>query len=59
MGTATETPNGQIRKLTREDSMNRLARATRGRLRTGGEEFLRAWESGKFDANPDRPNELP
>jgi hypothetical protein len=56
MGTTTETTNGQVRELTREEGMELLDRAARQRLQMSGEEFIRAWEAGKFDDDPDRPD---
>ena len=56
MSTPTHAANGQVRELTREEGMDLLDRAARQRLQMSGEEFIRAWEAGEFDDDPDRPD---
>jgi len=56
MATTAPPTNGQIRELTREEGMDLLDRAARQRLHMSGEEFIRAWEAGAFDDDPDRPD---
>jgi hypothetical protein len=51
----TPTTNGHIRELTREEGIALLDREARRRLHMSGEEFIRAWEAGEFDDDPDRP----
>lgn len=41
--------------LTREESRALFDRVARRDLNMSGEEFLRAWDAGEFDDNPDRP----
>jgi hypothetical protein len=48
--------NGHIRELTREEGRALLDREARRYLDMSAEEFIRAWEAGKFDDDPDRPD---
>jgi hypothetical protein len=50
-----ETADGPIRELTREEGVALLERQTRRLMGMGADEFIRAWESGDFDDNPDQP----
>jgi hypothetical protein len=56
MGDTSTRTNGQIRELTREEGLALLDREARRRLHMSAEEFIRAWASGEFDADPDRPD---
>jgi hypothetical protein len=56
MGTTAPTTNGQIRELTREEGLALLDREARRYLQMTAEEFIRAWEAGEFDDDPDRPD---
>jgi hypothetical protein len=50
-----ETEDGSIRELTQEEGVALLERQTRRLLGMGADEFIKAWESGDFDDNPDQP----
>ena len=54
MGTTTETINGQIRELTREEGRELLDCEARRYLGMSADEFIQAWESGKFADNADQ-----
>jgi hypothetical protein len=56
MATTAPTTNGQVRELTREEGLALLDRETRRYLQISAEEFIRAWEAGEFDEDPDRPD---
>jgi hypothetical protein len=56
MATTAPTTNGQVRELTREEGLALLDREARRYLQISAEEFIRAWEAGEFDEDPDRPN---
>ena len=51
-GRTEEVP---IRIMTPQEAWERFDRAARRNLRIGGQEFLDAWDAGKFDDDPDRP----
>jgi hypothetical protein len=44
-----------IRELTHEEGVALLDRAARHYLQMSAQDFIRAWEAGDFDADPDRP----
>jgi hypothetical protein len=44
-----------IHIMTPQEAWERFDRAARRNLRIGGQEFLDAWDAGKFDDDPDRP----
>lgn len=46
---------GKIRVLDREQGKVLFDRQARRYLNMSGEEFIRAWEAGEFDDEPDRP----
>jgi hypothetical protein len=54
MATMTHTTNGQIRELTREEGRALLDHQARHYLGMSGEEFIQAWNEGKFDEDPDQ-----
>ena len=56
MGTTTETTNGQIRELTHEEGLALLNREAQRYLHMSAEQFIKAWEAGDFDEDPDRPD---
>ena len=56
MATTAHPTNGQIRELTREEGLALLDREARRYLHMSAEEFIRAWEAGEFDGDPDRPD---
>ena len=47
--------NTSIRFLTPEEAWASFDRAARRYLGMGGEEFITAWDAGRFDVDPDRP----
>jgi hypothetical protein len=56
MSTPTPQTNGAIRELTSEEWMAFVDREARRYLHMSAEEFIRAWEAGEFDDDPDRPD---
>jgi hypothetical protein len=56
MSLAQSSSNGQIRELTREEGKALLDTAARRYLDMSADEFIQAWESGKFDDDPDQPD---
>ena len=50
-----ETADDQIRELTREQGVALLDKHARRVLGVSAEEFVRLWESGHFDDDPDQP----
>ena len=48
------TQNGRIHELTLEEGWELLDREARRYLNLGAEEFLAAWEAGKYDNEPER-----
>lgn len=55
MATTVQSTNGQIRELTHEEGLALLDREARRYLHMSAEEFLQAWDAGKFDDDPDQP----
>lgn len=51
----TEIPAPDISELDHEAGLELLDEAARHYLGVGGEEFMRAWDAGEFDSDPDRP----
>ena len=47
--------NTSIRFLTPEEAWASFDRAARRYLGLSGEEFITAWDAGRFDDDPDRP----
>jgi len=47
--------NGHVRDLSPEESRELFDQAARYYLGISGEEFIRAWEAGEYDDDPDRP----
>ena len=45
----------RIGELTHEEGLALLDRAARRYLHMSAQDFIRAWETGAFDADPDRP----
>jgi hypothetical protein len=56
MATPAHSSNGQIRELTREEGLALLDREARRYLQMSAEQFIKAWEAGDFDEDPDRPD---
>jgi hypothetical protein len=56
METTTQGTNGQIRELTREEGLALLDREAQRYLHMSAEQFIKAWEAGDFDEDPDRPD---
>jgi hypothetical protein len=50
---ATET-NGHVRELSPEEGRKLFDEAARFYLNISGDEFIRAWEAGEYDDDPDR-----
>ena len=46
--------DNHIHELTREEGLALLDRAARRYLHMSAADFIRAWEAGDFDADPDR-----
>jgi hypothetical protein len=44
-----------IHIMTPQEAWERFDRAAQRNLRMGGQEFLDAWDAGRFDDDPDRP----
>ena len=55
MAALRETADEQIRELTREQGVALLDKQTRRVLGISAEEFVRLWEAGHFDDDPDQP----
>jgi hypothetical protein len=47
--------NGHVEELTPEQGRALFDRRARYYLHMSGEEFVRAWDAGEFDDDPDRP----
>lgn len=56
MPTTAYFTDGQIRALTREEGLALLDREARWYLQMSAEAFIRTWEAGDFDDDPDRPD---
>jgi hypothetical protein len=56
METTTGATNGQIRELTHEEGLALLDREAQRSLHMSAEQFIKAWEAGDFDDDPDRPD---
>jgi hypothetical protein len=55
MATLAREATEQPRFLTREEALELLDEAARYYLQMSGDEFVKAWDGGKFDEDPDRP----
>lgn len=55
MATLAREAMVQPRFLTQEEALELLDEAARYYLQMTGDEFVKAWDSGKFDEDPDRP----
>ncbi|MBI4491419.1 MAG: hypothetical protein HY690_01325 [Chloroflexi bacterium] len=51
----TATVNGRVHELTADEARALLDRQARRYLGMSGSEFVRRWDAGEFDGNPDRP----
>lgn len=51
----THQPMEHVPALTPEEAHALFDRLARRYLQMSGEEFIRAWDAGEFDQNPDRP----
>ena len=56
MAATPQRANGHIRELTPEEARDLLEHAARRYLDMSADQFIRAWEAGEFDADPDRPD---
>ena len=45
--------DGLVRVLTKEEGRALFDRQARSRINMSGEEFLRAWDAGEFDEDPE------
>jgi hypothetical protein len=45
----------QVRELSPEEGLRMLDRQAQRYLGNSGEEFIRRWESGYYDKDPDQP----
>lgn len=45
-----------VRYLTHAEAWDMFDQAARRYFDLSGEQFIRAWESGEFDSDPDAPN---
>jgi hypothetical protein len=52
---STTKTHPQIREWSPHEGRNLFDRLARRELGMSGEEFIRAWEAGVFDDDPDRP----
>ncbi len=52
-----ETPqtNGHVKDLTAEEGWQLFDNAARFYLNISGEEFIRRWDEGYYDEDPDQP----
>lgn len=55
MAMPAEVPEVTIHKVSAEEGRAILDRAAQHYLGMSAEEFIEAWNGGKFDDNPDRP----
>ncbi len=56
MSPPAHATNGQVRELTQEEGMALLDREAQRYLHMSAEQFMKAWEAGEFDDDPDRPD---
>lgn len=47
--------DGLMRMLSKEEAAEAFDQQAHRYLSISGDEFLRAWDAGEFDDNPDRP----
>ena len=52
---ATLLEDATVHILTPEEAWETFDEAARYYLHMSGQEFIKAWEAGKFDDDPDRP----
>ena len=52
---ALQASDVDIHQVDQSEGLKILDQAARHYLDMGGEEFLEAWDSGRFDDEPDRP----
>ena len=53
---ATTATNGDVRELSRAEGWELLDREARRYLHMDAAQFIKAWEAGEFDEDPDRPD---
>jgi hypothetical protein len=56
MATIPTHQNGQVQELTQQEGYALLEQAAQQYLHMSAEEFIRAWNAGEFDDNPDQPD---
>jgi hypothetical protein len=52
----TTATNGHVRELSRAEGWELLDREARRYLHMDAAQFIKAWDAGEFDADPDRPD---
>jgi hypothetical protein len=52
----TTTTNGHVRELSRAEGWELLDREARRYLHMDAAQFIKAWEAGAFDEDPDQPD---
>jgi hypothetical protein len=52
---ATTATNDHVRELSRAEGWELLDREARRYLHMDAKQFIKAWEAGEFDEDPDRP----
>ena len=55
MAVLEQETDTQIQEVTPEEGRAIVDRAARRNLHMSGEQFLKAWDAGVFDDDPDRP----
>lgn len=53
--TTKSEKNPRVHELTHEEARTMFDEVAQHYLSMSGDEFLRAWEAGEFDHDPDRP----
>ncbi len=55
MATVAQEPDVEVQEVSAEEGREIVDQAARRYLNMTGEEFIAAWNGGKFDDDPDRP----
>lgn len=56
MAVLEQETDTQVQEVTPEEGRAIVDRAARRYLHMSGEQFLKAWDAGAFDDDPDRPD---
>lgn len=56
MATRTRPENERIRELSPDEGRALFDREARRVLNMSGDEFIAAWDAGRYDENPDQPD---